>query len=145
MRIGQLAQLVGVDAQTIRFYEQQGLLPPPDRQENGYRIYSEKHGERLAFIRRCRILDLPLAEIHELKRFQDDPHQTCTAINALFDKHISDVRSQIIALQLLEKQLISLRTSCNDGREVEACGILAGISGGNVYQKPYQASAQQSD
>jgi predicted site-specific integrase-resolvase len=31
MRIGQLAQLVGVETQTIRFYEQQGLLPPPDR------------------------------------------------------------------------------------------------------------------
>ena len=28
MRIGQLAQLVGVETQTIRFYEQQGLLPP---------------------------------------------------------------------------------------------------------------------
>ena len=35
MRIGQLAQLVGVETQTIRFYEQQGLLPPPDRQDNG--------------------------------------------------------------------------------------------------------------
>ncbi|MEP5253091.1 MerR family DNA-binding transcriptional regulator, partial [Marinobacter sp.] len=39
MRIGQLAQSVGVDTQTIRFYERQGLLPPPDRQENGYRVY----------------------------------------------------------------------------------------------------------
>ncbi|EEW2104507.1 MerR family DNA-binding transcriptional regulator, partial [Escherichia coli] len=56
MRIGQLAQLVGVETQTIRFYEQQGLLPPPDRQDNGYRVYTEKHGEGLAFIRRCRIL-----------------------------------------------------------------------------------------
>ena len=45
MRIGQLAQLVGVDTQTIRFYEQQGLLPPPGRQENGYRVYTEKHVE----------------------------------------------------------------------------------------------------
>ncbi|OZB42281.1 MAG: Cd(II)/Pb(II)-responsive transcriptional regulator, partial [Alishewanella sp. 34-51-39] len=52
MRIGQLAQSVGVDTQTIRFYERQGLLPPPGRQENGYRVYTEKHVERLAFIRR---------------------------------------------------------------------------------------------
>ncbi|HAT6315125.1 TPA: MerR family transcriptional regulator, partial [Proteus mirabilis] len=66
MRIGQLAQLVGVETQTIRFYEQQGLLPPPDRQDNGYRVYTEKHGEGLAFIRRCRILGLSLAEVHEL-------------------------------------------------------------------------------
>ncbi|HAC27735.1 MAG TPA: MerR family DNA-binding transcriptional regulator, partial [Marinobacter sp.] len=54
MRIGQLAQIAGIDTQTIRFYEQQGLLPPPERQENGYRVYTEKHGEWLAFIRRCR-------------------------------------------------------------------------------------------
>ena len=60
MRIGQLAQIAGIDTQTIRFYEQQGLLPPPERQENGYRVYTEKHGEWLAFIRRCRILDLSL-------------------------------------------------------------------------------------
>ena len=48
MLISQLARMVGVDTQTIRFYERQGLLPPPDRQENGYRIYTEKHTEQLA-------------------------------------------------------------------------------------------------
>lgn len=135
MRIGQLARLVGVDTQTIRFYEQQGLLPPPNRQENGYRVYTQKHGERLAFIRRCRILSLSLAEIRELQSYQDDPHQSCAAVNALLDDQISHLRSQISTLQLLEKQLVSLRASCNDGREVEACGILAGISEGEMHQQ----------
>lgn len=46
MRIGQLAQLIGVETQTIRFYEQQGLLPPTHRQDNGYRVYTKMHGER---------------------------------------------------------------------------------------------------
>ncbi len=135
MRIGQLAQLVGVDTQTIRFYEQQGLLPPPYRQENGYRAYTEKHSEQLAFIRRCRMLDLSLAEIRELQSYQDNPHQPCNAINALLDDHISHVRSQIIDLQTLERQLVSLRSSCNDGREIKACGILAGISEGGIQKK----------
>lgn len=89
MRIGQLAQSVGVDTQTIRFYERQGLLPPPGRQENGYRVYTEKHVERLAFIRRCRILGLSLAEIHELQSYQDDlislvpPSTPCSMITPL--------------------------------------------------------------
>lgn len=135
MRIGQLAQLAGVDTQTIRFYEKQGLLPLPDRQENGYRVYTEKHGEWLAFIRRCRILDLSLTEIHELQSYQDDPHQPCAGVNAMLDEHISRVRSQITALQSLEKQLASLRVSCNEGREVEACGILAGISEGSMHRQ----------
>lgn len=135
MRIGQLAELAGVNTQTIRFYERQGLLPPPDRQENGYRVYNERHGERLAFICRCRILGLSLAEIHELQGYQDDPHQPCAAVNALLDEHISHVRSRITALQALETQLVSLRASCHDGREVEACGILAGINEGSVRQQ----------
>ena len=110
MRIGQLARSVGVDTQTIRFYE------------------------RLAFIRRCRILELSLAEIHELQRYQGAPHQPCRAINTLLDDHIAQVRSQITDLQVLEKQLVSLRASCNDDREIEACGVLEGLSEGNMQQ-----------
>lgn len=134
MRIGQLARSVGVDTQTIRLYEREGLLPPPDRQDNGYRIYTERHVERLAFIRRCRILELSLAEIHELQRYQGAPHQPCRAINTLLDDHIAQVRSQITDLQVLEKQLVSLRASCNDDREIEACGVLEGLSEGNMQQ-----------
>ena len=132
MRIGQLARSVGVDTQTIRFYEREGLLPPPDRQDNGYRIYTERHVERLAFIRRCRILELSLAEIHELQCYQGTPHQPCRAINTLLDDHIAHVRSQITDLQVLEKQLVSLRASCNDDREIEACGVLEGLSEGSI-------------
>lgn len=128
MRIGQLAQIADTDAQTIRFYERQGLLPPPDRQENGYRIYTEKHGERLAFIRRCRILDLSLTEIRELQSYQDDPHQPCTAINTMLDDHIAHVRSQLTALQTLERQLVALRARCRAEREATDCGILSSIS-----------------
>ena len=135
MRIGPLAQLTGVDTQTIRFYDKQGLLPLPDRQENGYRVYTKEHGEWLAFIRRCRILDLSLAEIHELQSYQDDPHQPCAGVTAMLDEHISRVRSQITALQSLEEQLVSLRVSCNEGQEVEACGSLTGISNGSTHQQ----------
>jgi Cd(II)/Pb(II)-responsive transcriptional regulator len=134
MRIGQLARSVGVDTQTIRFYEREGLLPPPDRQDNGYRIYTERHVERLAFIRRCRILELSLAEIHELQRYQAAPHQPCRAINALLDDHIAHVRSQITDLQVLEQQLTSLRASCNDDRDIGACGVLEGLSEESMQQ-----------
>uniref|UniRef100_UPI002597250E MerR family transcriptional regulator n=1 Tax=uncultured Marinobacter sp. TaxID=187379 RepID=UPI002597250E len=89
MRIGQLARSVGVDTQTIRFYEQQGLLPSVERRENGYRVYTKKHGQRLRFIRRCRILGLSLAEISELQRHQDGYQQPCNAVNVLLNDHIS--------------------------------------------------------
>src|SRR5829696_10309824 len=39
VRIGELADVVGVSPDTIRFYEREGLLPRPPRQHNGYREY----------------------------------------------------------------------------------------------------------
>jgi Cd(II)/Pb(II)-responsive transcriptional regulator len=135
MRIGQLARLVEIDTQTIRFYEQQGLLPSVGRRENGYRVYTKKHGQRLRFIRRCRILGLSLAEISELQQHQDEPHQPCNAVNVLLDDHISHVQSQIATLQALEIQLVSLRESCKDGRDVEECGVLSGINDKETHNR----------
>ena len=59
MQIKELARATGVDVETIRYYEKQGLLPEPARRDNGYRDYAAEHLERLSFIRHCRALDMP--------------------------------------------------------------------------------------
>ncbi|WP_043734662.1 MerR family DNA-binding transcriptional regulator, partial [Nocardia asiatica] len=51
MRIGELAAASGITAKTIRFYEQEGLMPEPARTPGGYRDYSDDHIARLRFIR----------------------------------------------------------------------------------------------
>ena len=66
MRIGELARKAGVDVQTVRFYEREGLLDAPARTGSGYRAYGEEDLERLHFVRHCRSLDMPLAEIRRL-------------------------------------------------------------------------------
>ena len=130
MRIGQLARKMGVDTQTIRFYEKEGLLPTPDRQKNGYRTYGKKHGEELAFILGCRLLNLSLSEIRQLQVCRKNPHQPCAAINTLLDDHIARVQSQLATLEALQQQLAVLRKQCDDDRAVAECGILAGIGEG---------------
>ena len=62
MRIGELAHQAGVDVQTVRYYEREGLLAAPSRTQSGYRAYGPEHLERLNFVRHCRSLDMPLAE-----------------------------------------------------------------------------------
>ena len=57
MLIKELAAATGVDTETIRFYEKEGLLPQPARLANGYRSYEPVHLERLSFVRHCRALD----------------------------------------------------------------------------------------
>jgi DNA-binding transcriptional MerR regulator len=66
MRIKELALATGVEADTIRYDEKQGLLPEPAHHDNGYRDYESTHLERLAFIRHCRALEMPLADIRRL-------------------------------------------------------------------------------
>ncbi len=63
MRIGQLAEAVGVDTPTIRFYESVGLLPEPDRRPSGYRDYDQSDVERLRFVRQARDFFILLVDI----------------------------------------------------------------------------------
>ena len=57
MKIGELGDKTGVDAETIRYYEKVGILPKPARTEGNYRHYGEQHVDRLRFVRHCRSLD----------------------------------------------------------------------------------------
>lgn len=127
MKIGALAEATGTPVETIRFYEREGLLPPPLRADNNYRMYLPAHLERLAFIRQCRNLDMTLDEVRVLLRFKDQPLAACGEVNSLLDEHIGHVAERIRELRGLEKELRSLRAACLTPHVAADCGILNGI------------------
>ncbi len=127
MKIGELAQAAGTQAETIRYYERQGLLPEPTRTSGNYRVYDATHVQRLAFIRHCRCLDMALDEIRALLLFKDAPAADCADVNSLLDEHIEHVVSRVRELKTLEKELRRLRQQCVDGHFVADCGIINGI------------------
>lgn len=124
MRISEMASATGVEVETIRYYEKQGLLAAPARQENGYRSYSAEHLERLSFIRHCRALDMPLAEVRRLVDFMLKPTPDCADINQLVDAQIARVRARLKSMKALEKQLSKLREQCTGHHTGQECGIL---------------------
>lgn len=124
MRIGELAKYTGVDVETIRYYEKEGLLANPLRSSNGYRSYGKEHLEQLAFIRHCRALDIPLAEIQRLLSFVAHPQSDCGEIDQLIDGHLLKVRARLTSLQALEQQLVALRSRCETPHLAGECGIL---------------------
>lgn len=128
MKIGELARLAGSNAETIRYYEREGLLPKAGRSESNYRIYTPAHLERLIFIKHCRNLDITLCEIRTLLRFKASPEENCGEVNRLLDEHIEHVARRIGELRELERQLRDLRGCCPDGRQAASCGILEGLS-----------------
>ncbi|WP_193074226.1 Cd(II)/Pb(II)-responsive transcriptional regulator [Pseudomonas sp. FME51] len=135
MRIGELARKTGCKTVTIRYYEQAGLLPVPQRSEGNYRVYTQSHAARLLFIRNCRALDMTLDEVRRLLDYRDNPDQDCGGVNVLVDEHIEHVAARIEELKALSRQLIELRSHCAAAREAADCQILQQLT----------ASEQQAD
>lgn len=134
MRISELAARAGTEVDTVRYYEKTGLLPVPQRQANGYRAYTPAHLQRLMFIRRCRLLDISLADIARLLDYAAQPQADCAGVDALIDLHLGQVRERMAHLQALERQLGDLRKQCGVRRgsphPVAECGILQSLEAG---------------
>lgn len=128
MKIGDLAAAADTPVETIRYYEREGLLPPPARTDSNYRSYEAEHLQRLQFIRHCRGLDMSLDEVRVLLRFKDSPHENCGDVNQVLDEHILHVTRRIRELRTLEKELKALRARCGEESEARECGILEGLA-----------------
>jgi Cd(II)/Pb(II)-responsive transcriptional regulator len=128
MKIGDLARAADTPVETVRYYEREGLLPPPARTASNYRAYEQQHLERLLFIRQARALDMSLDEVRVLLRFKDSPQEDCGNVNQVLDEHIGHVSRRIQELRALERQLKALRAQCAEAREAGACGILGGLA-----------------
>ncbi len=89
MRIGELARAAKLPSQTIRFYERKGLLPPPRRGTNGYRMYDGSVTARLEFIRSAQAAGLTLAEIGSIIHLREEGELPCTHVARLLDDKLS--------------------------------------------------------
>lgn len=124
MRIGELARRSGCDVDTIRYYEREGLLDAPQREDNGYRRYAPTHLVQLNFVRHCRSLGMSLSDVRRLRDFERDPGAPCDDINQLIDRQIAQIHAQRVALETLERQLTALRHTCDREHPAAECGIL---------------------
>ncbi|MFS0754248.1 Cd(II)/Pb(II)-responsive transcriptional regulator [Noviherbaspirillum sp. 1P10PC] len=140
LKIGELAKRTDCPVETIRFYEQENLLPAPARTASNYRVYGDAHVEQLIFIRHCRALDMTLDEIRRLLHIRNAPNDNCDEVNMLLDRHIRQIAERISELQSLQKQIGKLRSMCNSFRTSKDCGILQSLATTmEVYsEKPFE-------
>ena len=128
MRIGELARRADCPVETVRFYEKQGLLASPRRSGANYREFGTSHLERLAFIRRCRALDMSLPEIRGLIEAIERPGADCGPVDRLLEEHIEHVAARIADLTELKGELDAIRAHCAGGQPAKACGIVETLS-----------------
>jgi DNA-binding transcriptional MerR regulator len=109
VRIGELADAVGTTTKTLRFYEQQGLLPEAERTPAGYRDYPPEVVPRIDFIHRGKAAGLTLAQIREILQIRDHGQPPCGHVRDLLDTRLADLDAQIYRLVALRDTLAQLR------------------------------------
>lgn len=109
MRIGELAHAVGTTTKTLRFYEEQGLLPEAERTPAGYRDYSPDAVTRIDFIHRAKSAGLTLAQIRQILQIRDRGQPPCGHVRDLLDTRLTGLDEQINKLLALRDTIAELR------------------------------------
>ena len=137
LTVSKLAARVGLTADTIRYYERAGLLPPPDRTQSGYRAYEDDAAERLRFIKGAQRIGLRLQEIKELLDIRDRGLCPCGHTEDLLRRRVSEFEAEITGLQETKADLIAFTKrfnaiECPEGVEPWPCAeeFIAAADGG---------------
>lgn len=131
LAIGDLGRQTGTKVNTIRFYENIGLLPRPIRTASGRRIYGEADVRRLAFIRHGRGLGFSVEEIRSLLALADEPERDCAEAAAIARQHLLDIEARIARLKTLRDALAEVAVSCEGGRARD-CRVIEAIAGADL-------------
>ena len=112
--------------QTVRYYEQLGLLRIPERSEGNQRLYGQVDIDRLALIRHGRALGFPLEAIRDLRKLADDPNQSCEAADKIAWAQLSQVQCLVEQLQALKTKL-GMIEQCRH-RKISDCRVIEVLS-----------------
>ena len=123
VRIGQLADQTGTTTRTIRYYEQIGLIPEPERTPSGYRDYEPAAGQQLRFIQSAQAAGLSLSEIQTIIEIGSSNKSTCEHVETLLQDKIAEVDDRLRSLRAAKSELTRLLdhaqnlqpSECGDG------------------------------
>lgn len=127
MTVGQLASAAGVHVETIRYYQQLGLLELPPRPAGSVRRYERDAVERLGFIRRAQDAGFTLKEVAELLRLAERPD--CRGARDIAARKLSQVEERMAELSRMRSALRTLVRQCDAGAP-QSCAIIESLAGG---------------
>ncbi len=124
-RISEISELLGLSADTLRYYEKIGLLKQVARTSGGARVYTNKDLSRLRFIRRAQSMNFSLAEIANLLEMREDPQHARDEVRQMTRNKLVEVESQLKELKTLRNELKLLVDLCRG--DADGCPIIDGI------------------
>lgn len=127
MNISDAANRTGLPPKTIRYYEQISLVSP-DREENGYRDFSDEDVQMLHFLKRARDLGFSIEDCRTLLGLYTDENRTSAEVKAIAAKHLKEIEAKIEQLRGMHKTLAHL-VDCCEGNARPSCPILENLAG----------------
>jgi DNA-binding transcriptional MerR regulator len=127
MRIGDLASRVGVNPKTVRYYEEIGVMPPPERRPSGHRLYGGEDLERMAFIRSAQRLGITLDEIREILALRERGSRPCAYVRDVLRREVADIEQRIADMARLRDDLVELERAADeleDGAPSSTCSLI---------------------
>jgi MerR family transcriptional regulator, copper efflux regulator len=128
LTIGELAKRVGVNNQTIRYYERQGLIQSPLRSASGYRSFPTEAVNHMRFIKQAQELGFSLKEIKELLTLQSKPKATGADVRELAKAKLADIEQKMEILRLMKKSLTDLTATCDGKASLGECPIMKSLN-----------------
>jgi MerR family copper efflux transcriptional regulator len=113
MLIGEAARSAGLDPSAIRFYEDQGVVPSPQRSESGYRTYTQDDVALLRFVRRLRSLELPLTDVSQIVSLWAEGNPPCSAVRESITREAAAIDARIDDLVRLRDELRRLEEAAD--------------------------------
>lgn len=125
MTIGRLAKSANVGVETIRYYQQRGLMPTPEP-IGAYRYYSEDMADQLRFIKRAQELGFTLDEVGDLLALSSGSDHI--SIRQLAQERLAQIEAKLSDLNRMKVALSGLITACKHASEDEPCPIVKALS-----------------
>ena len=137
LSVGQLAKRCGVNAQTVHFYEREGLLPKPPRTAGGYRAFPSDAVARVCFIKQAQAVGFALDEVRELLELRNHPETACPQVQRRAEDKIADVAAKVRDLQTIRRELTRLAKACAGRAKPHTCPLLEALETG---AKPHKVA-----
>jgi MerR family copper efflux transcriptional regulator len=127
LTIGKLAKAVGVNIETIRYYERRKLLRTKTKSPSGYRLYDDEALRKLRFIKNAQTLGFTLKEICELLNLRTSSTASCRGVQGKAQARLMQVKEKVRELQALARTLRGLIQTCRAGQSTNGCPILTSL------------------
>ena len=126
MNIGDVADLSGLPAKTIRYYEDIGLVEPL-RSANGYRSFRQSDVHKLAFLGRARALGFTIEDCRSLLKLYADTDRASAEVKQIAEEHLDRIDRKIADLTEMRATLSHLVDACAGDHRPD-CPILADLA-----------------